>query len=285
LREQALRVFRDFSRAFNDSTEFWVAYARELIDARRWEELHQVSFQVRLQPEVRDDLSGFSHYLEGRAELGQQRHFHAEAAFARVCQREFLHPRLGLNIAEDLVLLGYLSIARNLLRQIERPLASSAEYWSLLFHVAEKLKDSDLMLRAAQAAYQLRPGDPASASNYAVTLLIHRQSPQEAVRLTLSVLSRRPGSFSARINHAAALLLNNRVEEALALLRTIDPKALPGSRRSLYHLDVFEACASLQRFDEAWAASDFIEVRDLYPPQIRRLEAARQRLPSRFRGE
>ncbi len=141
------------------------------------------------------------------------------------------------------------------------------------------------MLRAARRAFQLRPGDPALVNNYAAALLIHRQTPAEILRLTLRARCQNPNSTPALINHSAALLLNERVDEAQALLGSIDTKKLTRTQRSLYHLDLFEVYLKLQRYEDARTVSDWIETQDLYPPQRRWFEHARQQLPPTVQRE
>ena len=282
LGEGSLRVLRRFVPEFAESPELWLDYADTLVEDRGWDELRRVALQIRVQADGgQDALTPYSYYLEGRAELGSQRLFHAKAAFQKVTEREFQFPKLGLSVGNDLLRLGYAELCLEVLLKLEHRLALDAEYWPILFQAAERLKQSDLMLRAARQAHQLRPGDAANAQNLAAALLIQRQSPEEAVQLTFRATSRHPHSVPARINHAAALLLNGRTEEASALLKSIDAEKLPRAQRTLYHLNRFEAALKLQRHEEARVIRDAIDPRLLYPPQARWFEHAQMQLPPR----
>jgi predicted Zn-dependent protease len=270
MKDRALRVFREFAGGFQESAELGVAYANALIEARRWEELRRVSVQMRVRTNgSQGALAAYSYYLEGRAELGSQRQFHATAAFERITEWDFDFPKLGLRASQDLTRLGYARLARDVLLKLEKPLALDAEYWRLLFQTAGKLNQTDLMLRAARRVYQLRPDDPAASNDYAAALLIERECPEEAIRLTLSAMSRDSTSIPARVNHAAALLLNERADEALALLKTIEPAQLAISQRTLYYFNLFQACHHLQRYGEAAQVRESIGLRDLYPWQAK----------------
>lgn len=286
LPDRALEVFRQFGRDFRDSAELWIAYSRALLEGRRWDELRRVAFEIRVQSEAgQEGLAAYSYYLEGRAELGLRRRFHATSAFQKMSEWEFHFPLLGLSVANDLIGLDFAASARDVLTKLEKSLAANAEYWSALFQAGERLKQTDLMLAAARRAHELRPADPSMANNYAAALLIQREAPEEAIRLTLRAIWRSPHFPTARINHAAALLLNERAEEALAFLNDIDLLKLTETQRTIYHLDRFEACLKLQRYAEAWANCELIDPRHLYPPQARWLEQARAQLPARDRNE
>ena len=273
MKDRALRVFKEFAGSFQESTELGVAYTNALIEARRWEELRRVSVQMRVRAKGgHGALTAYSYYLEGRAELGLQRQFHAAAAFETMTDWDFDFPKLGLRVAHDLIELGYARLARDVLLKLEDQLAPDAEYWKRVFQAGAKLNQTEVMLKAAGRTYELRPHDPASAHDYAAALLIERQRPEEAIRLTLSAVSRHPQSIPARVNHAAALLLNERAAEALALLRTIDPTRLTGSERTHYHFNLFQACHRLQRYGEAAEIRSRIDPRELYPRQARWLD-------------
>ena len=284
--DRSLGVLRHFAADFKDSEGVWIVYGRALVETRNWDELRRVALQIRVQAEGgQEGLTAYSFYLEGRAELGLQRRFHASTAFQRMAEWEFHPPHLGLDAAEDLILLDYPDLANVVLQKLEKSLGVNAEYWSARFQVAEKLKQADLMQAAARRAHELRPHDAALANNYAAALLIGRAGAGEAIRLTWRVLSEASNSPSTRINHAAALLLNRRAEEALELLDTLDLTNLTPNQLAAYHLNRFEACLKLQRTEQAWAWSDLIDPRHLYPPQARWLEEARKSLPPRETGE
>ena len=137
------------------------------------------------------------------------------------------------------------------------------------------------MAKAVAAGYRLQPGNVACANNYAATLLVNRDRPEEAVSLTLQIFSRFPDSKAAKINHALALLVNQRTDEAEAVLKSIVPEKLSGQEANSFYLGWFEVSCNQKQYDRAWKASDRIAAKYLFPNQLKWLEEMRQRLPRR----
>jgi hypothetical protein len=100
-----------------------------------------------------------------------------------------------------------------------------------------------------------------------------RQRPAEAVKLTLSKLAQNPNDVGSKLNHALALLQNQRVSEAQAVLTTIDAVELTGLYYSVYHLALFELNYLQGNRDQALDSAARIEARFLKPPQVRWLDA------------
>lgn len=281
LRDDAFRLLEQAVTKFGFADRLWVSYAQLLVEARRWDELRHLALRIRQQDGVRDRLAGFSHYLEGRAELGLGRHEMAEAAFQKVAGATFENRALGLATARSLLRLNDAAAARDLLLRLQEGSENDIAYWQLLFAAANELKDTELMLRAITQAYQLRPHDPTTMNNYAAALIIHRQRPEEAIKLTLQLRARQPKSTAATMNHAFALLLNHRAAEAEALFQKINPDQLSPVHASDYYLGLFEASVQQERFERAWEVSARIRPEHLYPNQARWLEDAKKRLPPR----
>lgn len=285
LHDQTLRLLKDSLAIFSDSVELWVACSKALLETRDWDELRRIAVRMRLQDGIHNELTAYSYYLEGRAELGLQRHFSAEMAFRKIRDWEFSHAKLALKTASDLMQLGYAELAREILLKLEKPLANNAEFWATLFQAAEKLKQPELMLQASRRAFQLNPRDPIQINNYAASLLILRDDPAEAIHVTFLAKSQSPGLNLALINHGAALMLNGRLEEAESEFRSIDPLALNHAQRTLFYLDLFELRFRQQQFDKVWLVSDLIDLRNLYAPQKTWFEEVCRELPPRNRRE
>lgn len=281
LHDDAVQLFERLTAQFGNSITFWVAYAGELTSLKRWEPLRQLALKIRSDDDIADQLSGFSHFVEGRAELGLGRVSNAEAAFNKAAEREYTYPVLGRQVASQLVQLGQPAPAKQILLRLEHALENDSSFWLLLFSAADRLRETDLLVKAAQRAYQLSPKEPAVINNYAAALLITRQSPQEAIRLTMQFLSDNPNSLHAIVNHSAALLLNDRPKEAEMLLSRVQTNTLTRAQLAIYHLDLFEVYFRLQQFDLAWTISDRIEIQHLYPSQRQWLETTRRQLPPR----
>jgi tetratricopeptide (TPR) repeat protein len=281
LRPMGLQLYQRYVKDFGHAPIFWVGYANALVDAKQWEDLRKVALQIRSEEGTRDQLSGFSYFLEGRAELALGRKANAVAAFEQAANRDFTYPALGEKVAAQLVQFGQADLARAVLMRLEKTLQDDPRYWVVLFSVADQLKDVDLLVKAGRRAYELNPNDPAVMNNYAAALIISRQDPQEAIKVTLPFLSQNPNSLHAVVNHSAALLLNDRPKEAEALLDRVRTNNLTADQLALYNFDLFETYVGLRQFDRAWKISDRIEAARLYPTQRRWLEQTLQGLPPR----
>jgi predicted Zn-dependent protease len=234
---------------------------------------------------MRDALAGYSYYLEGCAELGLSRTAVADGVFRKVAQYPVENRALALSMARSLLKLGFAAVARDLLLPLESNFGEKAEYWHEVLGVAYQLKDPKLMATAASAAYRLQPGNATCANNYAAALLVNRDRPEEAVALTLQFLGRFPDSIAAKINHALALLMNQRKGEAEEMLKSIATDKLSAQEANSFHLAWFELSLDREQYDRAWEASDRIVAKHLFPNQLTRLEEMRQRLPRRTAGK
>ena len=107
----------------------------------------------------------------------------------------------------------------------------------------------------------------------------------EAIELTFDLLGRFPELAGFKINHALALVQNNRTPDARALLDTVDPRQLAPSEATAYYLASFEAHLNQQRYGLAWQCSDHIEGRYLLPTEVQWLEQSRQKLPPRLKPQ
>lgn len=279
LRSEAGSLLDKYANLLTPAEPIWLTQADLLIENRQWEEARVLALRIRLQPAVCASLGGYSYYLEGRADLAEDRRASAETDFQQCAASEFNNPALALFIAAELDQLGYAAWARDILLKSQKRLATDPVYWRLLFSVAWKLKESDLVLAAATAAYRLQPADAAAMNNYAAALLLCRQQPEQALVLTLQLIGQNPDSVTAKINHSLALLLNHRPTEADAVLQTVNPQTLAGVAASMHAWARFQACVELEKFDEAVLNGQRIDPRYLFPVQGRWLEQQRRQLP------
>lgn len=279
MQEEALELLGRSTEKFERSVMFWVTYANHLAEAKRWEDLRKLAMQMRSIDGIRDQLGGYSYFLEGRADLVMGRAPTADAAFEKAAESEFPFASLGFKVAGQLAQYGRAAAAKKILVPLEDQLASDASYWFLAFSVADQLKDVDLLVHAASKGYELNPSNPVAVNNYAAALIISRANPPEAIKLTLELYAQNPNSLHAVVNHSAALLQNGRAQEAEALLGRVRTNGLNRSQLTLYNLDLFEALVALQRYEQARAVSDRIDANLLYPVQRKWLETTREKLP------
>lgn len=281
LRAEARQLLEQCTPQFGNAPDIWIRRASLLLEDQRWDDLRELALQLRQHPRIRDALAGYSYYLEGRAELGLDRPAVADTMFRKVVQHPIENRLLALSTARGLLRLGYAAVARDLLLPLEAYFAQKPDFWRELLGAAYQLKELKLMATAAAAAYRLEPGNVACANNYAATLLLNREQPQEAIALTLQILGRFPDSSAAKINHALALLSNRRTAEAEAILESVLPEKLNDQEANSFYLGWFEVFFNQQRHDRAWETSDRIAGKYLFPNQLAWLEEMRQQLPGR----
>jgi Tfp pilus assembly protein PilF len=278
---QAIDFLKRHAREFSYSAEIWILYGNLLIEEKRWEDLRTLALELRQLSGGANRLEGYSYYLEGRSEWGQDRRVFADRAFDRAKQFPFENPAWAFAAAHGLLDLDHPAVAKEILLKTGHGQESNPEYWFLLFSTVGALKDQVLMFNAAEKAYQLQPESPVYANNYAAALLTLRRHPEQAIQITLRLWKANPKSIIAKINHCFALLLNQRTQEARDLLATIDPKQLTPAQASSYYLCQFEVFLNLRQFDRAWEANDHIDRQTLFPSQIKWLEETHRQIPPR----
>jgi predicted Zn-dependent protease len=278
LRDQALQVLAKYVPQFDDMTIGWITYARFLIDAQKWEDLRSLALRIRQESAVRDLLTDYSYFLEGRAELGLGKRVIAEATFEKAAQFEFANAGLGLSATVDLIKLGYPQYARMILERLERASGSDPQYWTLAARTAYELKQPDWLLEAAAKAYQLNPTPILIRNYYAAALLIRREKPAEAIKLTLELFTQNPSIIGFRLNHCLALLLNQRPREAGDLLRPINPDNLNPEEANAYYQAMCEMYFQLGQYPEAQKFLNQIDRQRFFPNQLIWLESMQQQI-------
>jgi tetratricopeptide (TPR) repeat protein len=281
LQEEAVRLLQKQAARHGYSPEVWVAYADLLIGAKRWADLRELARQIRLESGVRDALEGYSFYLQGRAELGLERTSLAADAFEQTRRLLIPDPNLAIATAYSLSQLGREEVARDLLLAVEKEAAAIPAFWQTLFYVAYRLKDSELLKRSGARLVELRPDDLIAVNNYAAALLVARERPEEAVKLTFQVYTRNPNANASVVNHSLALLLSGRTDEAAEMLRGLAPDRLTPEEATSYYLALFEVHFNRGQYQEAWEISEKIDRQRLFPVQIQWIEGCKKRVPPR----
>ncbi len=281
--ELAKKVIRRYAPLINsEASDFavhlWSLYADLIIKKRQWDELRTTALEIRMHEKVRPWLAGYSFFLQGRADLGQDRQEAARAAFEEAVQQPVLHPGLSLHMAVGILQAGEPDLALALLARLEPAMGKQLTYWELTVDAANAAKDADALLKAAGKAYELAPDKVVVQNNYAAALLIHRAKPEEAGRLTLRVYQALPDSAAALINHACALSLTHRYEEAETLLAKLNVDRLSAQERTLYHLNRFELAMARDNLPRAREEIDQIDRHLLFGLQVKWLEEQRKRL-------
>jgi hypothetical protein len=283
---QALDLLRRYAPSFGRhggpwAAALWLAECDLLIAHERWQELLDVAIQMRHNDVLRLEMSGFIAFAEGRGRHGLGHTDQAQVAMKNAAAGEYPTPMVALQAAITMRRLGYPSAARDLLARFEADLRLEARYWKTVIEVADQLKeDSVLLLKAAMQGRQLRSGDLGWDADYSVALMINRQAPAEAAQLTWKLMMNEPKRVEWKVHHALALVMNQRFDEAEALLREVNQLELNDLGVTLYHLGAFEV--HFQRKDYARARRDLdrISRRHLFPAQLRWLDKMRSQMPA-----
>jgi hypothetical protein len=266
------------SDASDVAVRLWTLYADLIVKRRHWDELRTTALEIRMHEQLRPWLAGFSFFLQGRAEVGQDRPEAARAAFQEAVQQPVLHTGLSLQVALGILQAGEPDLALILLTRLEPKLEREMPYWRFVIDAANAARDADALLKAAAKACELAPDDRINQNNYAAALLTHRAKPDEACRLTLRVYQTAPNSVPAMINHAYALTVSHRYDEAEAILARLKLDKLSAEELTNYHFNWFELALVRGDFPRAKQELEQIDRRFLFPPQTRWLEEQHKRL-------
>ncbi len=263
------------------SAAVWATYADLLITRRDWEGLKNVATQMRSIPGAHQVLAGFSRFLDGRAALATGAVPAAEAAFRDAVAAGFPLGRVGIRVSNSLLQMGYADLALQALAPLESTFENDLAYWKAAFDAAYARREDDVwLLKAASRAHEIAPQDVEWQFNYAAALLIGHWRLPEALRLTWSLLNAYPESVGAQINHAIALLLNGRDEDAATLLDKVNYGQLVGQQVPAYHI----AAAGVNRYRQDWprlrADLRALDNERLFPKQRAWLNELRQAIPA-----
>ena len=265
MRDIAFQFLQRYSVDYSSSEGMWFAQAEILISQERWQELYFLAVSMREEAGISEVVMGFSYFLEGRAEFERGRDGLAQKAFRTIKRYSLEGSRVGIHIAANLFDWGYATEARDVLVGLEEVFQDQLVYWELLFEVAKELRSSRDLLLATENLYQLKPNDFATKNNYAAVLLSMRIRPEEAITLTFQALNQDSGNPSSKINHAHALLLNDRVDEAAALLDELNPGLLILPLRHGYYLAWLEIEFQRGRIDQVKRYGEMIDEQYLLP--------------------
>ncbi|HOX01171.1 MAG TPA: hypothetical protein P5555_11240 [Candidatus Paceibacterota bacterium] len=272
LRDHARLIYQSYAPRFSYSEKLWLKFASLLIEDQQWDALAKLALQLREIGGLTDSLTGFSYFLDGRATMAMQRHVDADNAMRKLADFQFRNPELILYIGQQLILLGYQGYARQFLVRQQADLSRNSHYWALVFTAAYAVKDLELMLQAAQQQYLLVPDDLVAVNNYAAVLLVRRTQSDEAVRLTMQLMTQKPNSAASRINHCLALVQSQRTDEAETLLRTVVPGALSPLEANSYHMAWLEIHLARSDWPQALAEHRRINPDLLFPNQVQWLQ-------------
>jgi hypothetical protein len=235
---------------FREDADLWVTRAEMLTRLRRWDDLREMAVAMR-----------FDYYL-GQLE-------NAGSIFPKVLESPFPTPSMAVRAAANLRTIGFPKVATELLKTNEAVFSNQKEFWLQLTISAYASGDSVLLERAARRGYELDPTSTQAINDYAAALIANRAQPDEAVTLTLKLIADDPERLGFLINHAMALILNRRLDEAERILDRIQSSTLTSFDSALVHYARFDIWVQRNQPARAKEEAAKIERRYLLPIQAR----------------
>lgn len=276
--EEGAQFVRKKLADFGPAPALWVRAGQLLIEGKLWDELRQNANELRQIERLKPVLGKYGNFLEGVAMNGLGRRAEAETAFSEFCTELPKDPAVTFQTAVTLNRLGYPIAAAVVLKKLEAIAGNDLVFWKQVQLTAYEGRQAELLLAACEKVHQLQPED-SSASNFAAALLMMRERSAEALQLTLQVVQHAPQSRIARVNHALALVQNGRLAEAEQLLQSVSTDELTESARTVLAYVWFQCHRAAGRIAAARVAAAQIDVRHLFPPQVKWLEEAKAELP------
>lgn len=258
--------------AYGKSVQVWRSYFDLVADAADWKELRRASADARLLASRNDALYAEALFAEYRASRAEDRQREADELIREMLALRLVEPDSALRFAPRWRLDGRAPAALAVLAAAESELSGRTAYWQELFQVAWVLRDMERLRTSVAEMVRLDPGSAVWKSNRAALLLVTGENPAEALQLTMEGLQRSPASLPLRLNHAVALFMNGRIDDAAAALERIPGDRLDPDATAAFHLAVAEVRARQGRKSEARAAAVRVDRERLLPPQVERLE-------------
>jgi predicted Zn-dependent protease len=271
-KEYAAKLLDQHLPAFAFRPDLWEQLAKLQIELQQWADLRELAVRMRQNQMLREDIAGYTWFLEGLSALRTERREAALDAFTRAAETPTTNPLLSFSVARQLTTLGYPILATRLLAMVEKAYGNQSMYWFAVVGAAYDARQFDTMREAAARGYSLNTNEPVFVSNYAAMLLMERTNAPLAAQLTLQALSGRPDDVGMQINHAQALILNDRLDEAEELLAKVKIDEVDAYLLTERNCAYFDLHAKRRDKTKALAAFKGIETRFLFLPQLRWLD-------------
>ena len=257
--EYCAEFLAKYAPEFPQVVQLWVARAQMVIKLKRWDELREIAITLRNSPALSRFADGYSYYLEGLAESRIGKKDAAGLRFKKAIDGAFPSPLAAFHAAGEMQSIGFPEFAAALLKKNEAEFEERIDFWLQLTMSAFEGRDYDLLIRAAQRAYDIDPRNLVAINNYAASLLVSRSKPEEAVKLTMKLVASNPDRRDFKINHALALTLNHRYNDAEQVLLRMDQSSLNNVESSLIHYAWFQMYADRELINQAAKEASGIE--------------------------
>ena len=278
LRMEAADLLQKHRVEFASSSELWARIADLYIKGGEWEKVRELAIDLRADSVQSVEMPGFGWYLEGLANLKSGAVDDARRKFAKAAEAPIRPVVIAYQTASGMSKSGFPESSAKIYSRLEQWFGRSDEYWFALALSGYQSGDYELFLTASRRAYELSPKKLAIINNLAAALLLLRQKPGEAIRLTMECIAANPGNAGFRINHALALVLNNQGQEAENVLQKIDSNHLTMEEKTLYHYARFQIESAAGNTARCRAELKYIELRHLKAEQSKWMHEAMVKL-------
>jgi hypothetical protein len=277
LKDRALDVLQRYVPEYDNSITGWLAYGKFLREEGRWQNLRDVALHLRHKSALRDDMAGYSYLLEGLAEQGLGKNDLSDKAFKKATELEYSNLMLGITASSELMRVGQLQYASEILNKLEPRCGRNGLYWEVASQCAFELKQGNRLVDACARAYELR-SNLANLNRYAAALLIQRQNPTEAIKLTVQLISV-ANTPAAKLNHCQALLQNQRIDEAGSILAGLDARNYNAEENNTYYMAQFEYCYLKKDYARAKEHLSKIDRKMLFSSELVWIQDLEKNLP------
>ncbi|HTI68608.1 MAG TPA: hypothetical protein VMF06_01475 [Candidatus Limnocylindria bacterium] len=284
LRNEAIEVIQKHRAQFAYSSDVWSRQADLYIDAEDWKHLRELAIDLRGDSVQKIEMPGYGWFLEGLASKNMGAGDNAKEQFAKAAELQIKPVLIAYRTATTLGKLGYPEYSSKILARLEQWFGGSDEYWFSLALAGYHADDFELFRTASQRAYALAPTRLAVINNYAAALLLLRELPADAVRLTMECIAAKPENAGFRINHALALILNNQMGEASKVLLQLDEAKLPDDEKSLYHYAFFQIHYAAGDTNQSRQQASRIDLRHLRAEQLKWMKVALEKTTGVVKG-
>ncbi|RME94296.1 MAG: hypothetical protein D6766_06175, partial [Verrucomicrobia bacterium] len=257
----------------HESAEVWMALGSLLRSQKDWRTMAETGATLERMASRFPWLAGYAAYLQGHAAHESAQGPLAEDRLHKAAAADYPLGALGIDVALGLWQLGRAREADQLLRRLPSRLHLLPRYWENRWNVTLTLReDEDALLEAASRLLELQPESTAVQFNYAAALLARRERLAEALRYTFQVWQGAPTAPGRILNHALALAMNGRTDEADALLEPLQPDRLTPEERISYVLARLEIAVARKDADGVRAWLPRVDRSLLFPTERRWLD-------------
>jgi len=273
LGDRAVDLGLEQVKVFPYAPDLWLATAELLLGREDWTRLRQLAIGMRGETSLAGRMGAYSWYLDGRIDLALNRSLDAANAFGRTAEGASPDAVLVARMVAGMRRVNRPQEAAALLRRVEKDFADDPTFWFEVAGIAAETQDMDTLAEAVARSYRLQPDNPVFRHNQAAVLIATGRQPEEAVRLTLELLNRSPESVSCQINHALALILQQRFTDAAGLLARISWAGRSPPEETQMHYAWMLVEQSRGRPEAARTHARALRESELLPPQRARREA------------